>query len=215
MNLPPGRDPELTLYVTRTITSVRTLIIRRYLEPLPPHVHLRPDFPELMKKRRQVEQLPVIAKLREQKELLEVFLQKILREKPDELRPHLTDRNPTVRFLTIQAIARRRLPLERALIERLVDRDPAVIQAARAALVRLGRGVDFGPAAKATRTQRHQAVQRWTEWLALQEKTSLPAGRHRPSGVARAERLPPPSTEPEASPGFSLRGKQDASGGLP
>jgi hypothetical protein len=220
VNVPPGIS-EVSLMTSSGIASIRNGIIRRYQEPVPLHMRLRPDFPVWMEKRRQVEQLLGIGKLRNQKELLqaqkkllEALLEKFLRQKPEDLRPHLTDRNPTIRFLTIQVIARRRLPLERALIERLVDRDPAVIQAARAALVRLGRGVDFGPAAIATRTQRHKAVERWTEWLALQEKTSLPAGQHRRSGVAQAEMLPRPSSEPEAGPRLSLRGKQDGSGGL-
>jgi hypothetical protein len=162
---------------------------------------------DLIARRGKIQGFLQINRLQKERELLEALLRQLLRENPDVLRERLTDRNPAIRFLTIQAIARRRLPLERALIERLVDRDPAVIQAARAALVRLGRGVDFGPAAKATRTQRYKAVERWTEWLALQEKISLPAGQHRRSGVAQAEMLPRPSTEPEASPRLSMRGK--------
>jgi hypothetical protein len=185
----------------QTIEQMRARFLQRLLFPSPrPGQPAAVPRPELLEVRRQIEQLLRIDRLREQKELLEVFMEKLLREKSDDLRQRLTDRNPTVRFLTIQAIARRRLPLEKALIERLIDRDRTVAQAARAALVRLGRGVDFGPTAKATRTQRHQAVQRWTDWLALQEKTKLPASQDRLTGIAQAEVLPPPCVERETVP---------------
>ena len=206
-------QPELYLYVATHLgtnireddsyfsTSIRIrkgmiekLFLALFGRKLPPVLDKAGPDPQrdLVVRRRQLEELLQIPRLQKERELLEAVVRQLLREKPDVLRERLTDRNATVRFLTIQVIARRRLPLERALIERLADRDRAVAEAARAALVRLGRGVDFGPVAKATRAQRHQAVQRWSEWLVLQEKTSRPAGL---PGTARFEVLARPSTE--------------------
>ncbi len=131
---------------------------------------------EWVDRQRKVERLLDLTRLVEERDLLEALVRQLLREKPEFLVKKLGDPNPAIRWLTIQAIARRRLPLEKALIERLSDPDRAVAQAARTALVRLGRGVDFGPPAKATRPQRHKAVERWSDWLVLQEKTTLPTG---------------------------------------
>jgi hypothetical protein len=146
---------------------------------------------DLIAQQRKVERLLDLTRLQEERELLETLVRRLLREKPEFLVEKLRDRNPAIRFLTIQAIARRRLPLEKALIERLGDPDRAVAQAARAALVRLGRGIDFGPPKKATPAQRQKATQRWSEWLVLQEKTSPPSRQ----GLAGSEALLRTSTE--------------------
>jgi HEAT repeat protein len=91
--------------------------------------------------------------------------------KADEkaLEQALTDKNPMVRLTAIQEISKRRLPLERDLIERLLDEQPLIRTAARQALIRLARGLDFGPKAGAARLEHFQAVQRWRHWLAMQQ----------------------------------------------
>jgi hypothetical protein len=144
--------------------------------------------------RRQLERLLDLVRLQQERELLDELVRQLAQEKPDFLCEKLRDPSPAVRWLTIQAIARRRLPLEKAVIERLDDPDRAVAQAARAALVRLGRGIDFGPKPTATKTQRQQATQRWLTWLDLQEKAVLPS-KAPPSMLAEGEALPAPAIE--------------------
>ncbi|HTU19160.1 MAG TPA: HEAT repeat domain-containing protein [Gemmataceae bacterium] len=77
-----------------------------------------------------------------------------------------------LRFLTIQVINARHLHLESALIERLNDLDPVVAQTAHAALVRVARGTDFGPSPDSSRRSRDRSIEKWRQWLALQESES-------------------------------------------
>jgi HEAT repeat protein len=94
--------------------------------------------------------------------------------KADEkaLEQALADKNPMVRLTAIQVISQQRLHLERDLIERLLDPQPLIRTAARQALIRLSRGVDFGPKAGAPKLEHLQAVYRWRNWLALQQSES-------------------------------------------
>jgi hypothetical protein len=111
-------------------------------------------------------------------EILKV-LQKESRDTPDVLRGKLRDENPLSRRVAIQVIASRRLPLETDLIARLDDPDVGVQQMARQTLVLLGRGTDFGPVAKAGKAERAKAIQKWTEWLALQREAAPEPVVHR------------------------------------
>jgi hypothetical protein len=77
--------------------------------------------------------------------------------------------NDELRWMAIQVVGIKRYPLERDLIDQLSDSKHAVRQAARAALVRISRGNDFGPRLKAGKSERKQAVQEWERWWSLQD----------------------------------------------
>jgi hypothetical protein len=182
-----------TAYGLQVLCQKRAQFLLKLLFPSPGPKN---DRAERLEMQRRAQQLLIlqINELLQQKEVLEALLEKLLHEKSEELQERLKDRNPTIRWLTIQAIGRRRLPLHRELIERLADSVPAVAQAARAALVRLGRGIDFGPKTAATRKQREQAAQRWRQWLALQQTSpGEAAARQAPSDSP--EVLPHPAVE--------------------
>lgn len=97
-------------------------------------------------------------------------------EKDDRnmLRKKLNDPNPMIRWLAIQSISQRRVPLEDDLIIRLKDPVPAVRQSAHQALMRLSRGADFGPSPSeggspvAVRRAQDEAVANWQQWLRSQ-----------------------------------------------
>jgi hypothetical protein len=88
-----------------------------------------------------------------------------------ELSVKMRDANPMVRSLAIQSASLRRLHCEKELVNRLKDPVPAIRDAARNALVRIGRGADFGPFAPdgptlvAISRERNEAVARWQQWL--------------------------------------------------
>ncbi len=106
-----------------------------------------------------------------------------------KLQAALTDKNPLMQLTAIQAIHRRRVHLEKDLIERLTDPQPLIRVAARQALVRLARGTDFGPEVDANQLESAKAVRRWQSWLAQQE------------GLASAAApAPPDPVEAEATP---------------
>jgi hypothetical protein len=127
--------------------------------------------------------VPVMLELQERQLTGQLFQQaslnshvrKLLTEKPEALRQQLKDDDPLVRLLAVIAVGRRHLHLEEDLVERLKDPQPTVRDAARQALVRVGRGTDFGPVPNATTRQRDAAIQRWREWLAQQETPLSPA----------------------------------------
>jgi hypothetical protein len=99
----------------------------------------------------------------------------------------LADKDPTIQLAAIQVVHRRRLHRERELITCLESAQPLIRTAARAALVRLARGADFGPEPDADRLEFRSALRRWKTWLARQE------------GPAAAEPPPPDPTDAEAS----------------
>ncbi len=101
----------------------------------------------------------------------------------DELRLRLVDERPMVRWVTVQVIALRRLPLEVDLIDLLSDKSPEVSQAARQGLVRLSRGCDFGPSPQATAAQRTQALAAWRRWLARQDPPPAPSSPGEPKTI--------------------------------
>jgi hypothetical protein len=103
----------------------------------------------------------------EQSELL-LLTRKLPRQTPEELRRLLRDMNPVVRYLTIQAITRRRLPLEEDLVRCLQDDNPTVREASHLALITICRGTDLGPRTGSPLLVARKASERWREWLALQ-----------------------------------------------
>jgi hypothetical protein len=88
----------------------------------------------------------------------------------DILRKKLHDPQPAVRSLAMHLIAARRLPLEADLIDLLTD--PGTRSTAHDALVRLARGADFGPIPGASRRSVDRSIEKWRQWLALQQSES-------------------------------------------
>lgn len=86
------------------------------------------------------------------------------------IRSRLHDSNRGVRSLVIRTIAQRRLPLEGDLIDLLSD--PHARSAAHAALVRVARGTDFGPIPGGSRRGIERSIEKWKQWLALQQSAS-------------------------------------------
>jgi hypothetical protein len=100
---------------------------------------------------------------------LNLFLKKLSTAKPELLQVHVAHKDPLVRLLVISAISRRRVHLEKELIERLDDPVRIVREAAHRALIRIARGTDFGPVQKASRKGVARSIEKWTHWHALQQ----------------------------------------------
>jgi hypothetical protein len=100
---------------------------------------------------------------------LEQLLRELSTESLDVVAEKLQDEQPVVRWLAALVTHRRRLPLERELLDRLTDAYPQVREAARQGLVKLSRGNDFGPAPNATAAQATQAQRSWRQWLSMQD----------------------------------------------
>ena len=84
------------------------------------------------------------------------------------LKKQLTDDQKQVRLAAVKAVSKKNLRLGSELIERLKDDDIDVRQAAKAALVKLAKGKDFGPSADAPRTERDEALEQWRAWWTKQ-----------------------------------------------
>lgn len=80
----------------------------------------------------------------------------------------MNDPNPMVALLAVQVAGKKRLPVEKECIELLSSAYPPMRQAARQTLIRLGRGVDFGPEPSATSQQIAASTRSWTSWSNLQ-----------------------------------------------
>jgi hypothetical protein len=96
-------------------------------------------------------------------------IEKMVKDKPDLLKEKLCEGTPLERYIAIQVIGRRRLPLEKDLIEVLHDPDKMIRQAAHDALIRVCRGTDFGPKSGVSKRAVGRAVQQWRHWLDLQQ----------------------------------------------
>ena len=143
---------------------------------------------------------------------LDRFIHKLAEAGPDLLRKELGNDDPVARMLVILTIARRRVHLEKELIDRLNDPHPAVRQAIHETLVRLARGTDFGPVRNATQPGIARCADRWRQWQALQESetiasigntkpTPMPTtARPEPIDIDKIIAIPSPSEE-RSSPG--------------
>ena len=80
------------------------------------------------------------------------------------------DDRAEVRAATARVIAGKNLKLGDELIDLLGDDNAAVREAAHAALVKLSKGTDHGPAKDATTEERAAAVKKWRAWWEKQEK---------------------------------------------
>ena len=96
----------------------------------------------------------------------------------------LRDDDALVRWSAINIVARKRIHAEEILIGLLSDPTPEVRCAAQKALVRLGRGADFGPQPQDSASKIQLAMQRRRDWLSLQDPPSA-AGSQRPTPLPK------------------------------
>src|SRR5262249_52647707 len=109
----------------------------------------------------------------------------LTRDESAVLKKQLRDPDLDRRLTAVQAVAVARAHLEGELIALLDDKDVGVRRAARAALVRLARGADFGPSPRAGKAERLQAQMRWRDWWVLQDACP-PSERRKHSAAARS-----------------------------
>lgn len=103
---------------------------------------------------------------------LNLFLDKLVSEKPSMLQKQLKNDNLLIRLVAISAVERRHLHFEEDLIELLDEAHPAVQAAARKALIGVARGTDFGPIPGASHKSIARSIEKWRHWLALQQSAS-------------------------------------------
>jgi hypothetical protein len=114
----------------------------------------------------------IFAQMVKTQKMVEAVVLDMWKATKKELVEKLRDPNPLIRWFAVDILSRRQIHVEKELIALLNDPFVQVRNAAREALVRLGRGTDFGPSAKASKAEIKQAVARWTEWLAMQDPIS-------------------------------------------
>ncbi|MCO6458487.1 MAG: HEAT repeat domain-containing protein, partial [Pirellulaceae bacterium] len=94
-----------------------------------------------------------------------MLLQRMRRQSVHHLRRDLASAEAEVRAAAAQTVGSRGIQLVDELIPLLSDTDPGVRQEAHQALVRLGRGVDFGPESLlASADEIHEASLLWHDW---------------------------------------------------
>ncbi len=92
------------------------------------------------------------------------------RQTPQKLKELLRHTRSEVKAATAKEVGTRELRYGDELSVLIGDSDPAVHQAARAALVRISGGMDFGPLADASFGDRDTARKRWQEWWQAESK---------------------------------------------
>lgn len=119
---------------------------------------------------------------------LGLFIDKLSTEKVDTLQKQLKNEDGLLRLLVVSAVGRRHLHLEKDLIERLSDPHPAVQEAAHKALVRVAHGTDFGPTRGTSQKNVTRSIEKWREWLTLQESASA---EKRSKAAGKPTKVPP------------------------
>jgi hypothetical protein len=141
----------------------------------------------------------MISEVRSQREIAEM-LAELARDGPEVIAEKLKDGQALRRWLAALVVGRKRLHLEKELIPLLTDPSPPVQQAARAALVRLSRGNDFGPLPTATATEVTQSARAWRWWY-IQQDPPEPGFEYLPAPqVPEGERSPGRTLEPMSQP---------------
>ncbi len=92
------------------------------------------------------------------------------RQKADDVKEKLKDEQPEVRKAATRVVSAKVPGLAGDVIDLLTDDEADVRQAAREALVKLGKGEDYGPDEKATKEQREEAQAKWREWWKKQKR---------------------------------------------
>jgi hypothetical protein len=118
---------------------------------------------------------------------LEVFIRHLPLERPEELRKLVKQGPPLIRLLALGVVGRRHLHLETELIECLNDPELIIRTTARAALVHIARGTDFGPFPGSSRRGMERSIDKWRNWLTLQEAGS-PTPLDKSTAVAKREK---------------------------
>ncbi|MCS6851706.1 MAG: hypothetical protein NZ700_11125 [Gemmataceae bacterium] len=94
----------------------------------------------------------------------DLLVRHLSRQPADAIRKKLQDSRAAVRRAAVQVVAAKGWNWGDDLIALLGDGDEAVRQSARAALVRLSGGTDFGPEEPAGEAERQAAVAKWRAW---------------------------------------------------
>src|SRR5262249_44102159 len=126
----------------------------------------------LAKEQRELQNLLLTQMMKTQKGV-EPLLFALWQAKDYELLAKMRDRNPLVRWFAADILSRKQLHVEKELIGLLKDPLPEVREAAHQALVRIARGTDFGPNPLDVAAKLDQAVERWTNWLAMQDQPTV------------------------------------------
>lgn len=97
------------------------------------------------------------------------LVRQVMAQKPDQVRQALQHQEKDMRWAAARAAGARGLPFGEELLVLLRDSDSEVREAARQALVRLSRGLNYGPASTATEAEQEEAIQQWRTWWAAAE----------------------------------------------
>jgi hypothetical protein len=100
----------------------------------------------------------------------ELLDKNLVRQGVRVIKERTSDGRAEVRAAAARVIGGKSLKLGDELIELLGDDDAAVREAAHAALVKLAKGTDHGPAKDATADERAAAVKKWRAWWEKQDK---------------------------------------------
>ncbi|HZV05388.1 MAG TPA: hypothetical protein VE999_09920 [Gemmataceae bacterium] len=189
-NVPKGSNPFYGRIVRTVIEPISAEVLALLIGNDPAH-RLTPDQIARLEKiwGRRAEEM---AELTRTAETVQGFAKTARGADIDATRSRLRDDSPVVRQMTLQVIAQRRLPLESDLIDQL--RDPRVATTAREALVRLARGTDFGPYPGSSRRGIDRSIEKWRQWLALQQ-SAAPEKSATDAAIAEGKRAKPDTLE--------------------
>lgn len=94
----------------------------------------------------------------------------LVRQGAGVIKEKTKDDRAEVRAAAARVIGAKGLKLGDELIDLLGDDNAGVREAAHAALVKLGKGADYGPAKDASKEARAEAVKKWRAWWEKQDK---------------------------------------------
>lgn len=162
---------------------------------------LQADMPALVAARRRLaigaQQIEFATKAADEYARL---LREVAKEGAEAVRTKLKDPQPLTRWIAATIAGKKRMRLEAELIRLLMDPSPVVRQAARASLVRLSRGNDFGPPPRATAKQAASSARAWQWWYGQQDPPAASPGNPPAAQLAQAEDQSPGEFEPVPRP---------------
>ncbi len=98
----------------------------------------------------------------------DLLVRNLKRQGAAVIKEKLKDDKAEVRAAAARSVGSKQMSLGGALIDLLEDSEANVREAAHQALVRLSRGVDFGPDDQATAKEQAEAVKKWRAWWSKQ-----------------------------------------------
>ncbi len=135
----------------------------------------------------------------QERELLDLAEQ-MTHEDADLLRKKVREGPLVERILAIRVVSKRRLALEKDLIEVLKDPEEVIRQLAREMLTHICRGTDFGPIPGTSKAGIERSIEKWQHWLALQQGESPDTFTHKAiTTVLQHEIQTAPAVSPEAT----------------